>query len=489
MNRKFLASLSAFAFLVTIYSSCSRIDTTDIGNNLIPVVDNVNTFDTVFDVITDNRLFNDSSRIFDTEDHALGAIQNDPTFGKLNAGIYFNISPAAFGAFPFVNKDSIKFPIDSVILSLAFRGVYGDSLSTQNFNVYELTNDSRFLDSGVGYRINDPGITLGPLLKNHTQDFDRLSDQYVIMNGRDTQTISNQMRIRLDNSLGQRFMNYDAAIYGSDSSFRISFPGIAILPAGGNQNALAYFNLADATNTKLTFYYKAKSLNGIVDSPLVASFTFQNYRNLNKIERNISGSEFGTAINSGSTSDEKLYIASSPGSYATIKVPGLEGLSNRVIHRAELVATSVTTPGTPYQEPYYLFLDAFDSSASLPKTIQNDFTYDQTSGQYNQALFGGFLKEGKYTFDISRYVQGIVTRKEKSYTLRIYAPYKTAAVYIPGGLASTYPTAQVISLDTTYKKNGVMIHLNPQIAYGRTVLGGGIHPTGKMRLRIIYSKI
>ena len=36
-----------------------------------------------------------------------------------------------------------------------------------------------------------------------------------------------------------------------------------------------------------------------------------------------------------------------------------------------------------------------------------------------------------------------------------------------------------------------MIHLNPQIAYGRTVLGGGIHPTvtSRMRLRIIYSKI
>jgi hypothetical protein len=489
VNRKFLAPLSVFIFLATLYSACSRIDTTDIGNDLIPAVDNINTFDTFFDVVTDNFLFEDSSRIFDTEDHALG-VALDPTFGKLTAGIYFSLSPAAFGSYPFINKDSIKFPIDSVVLSLAFKGVYGDSMSTQSFGIYEIANDSRFLDSARGFLIrNTPVNTLG-LLATHTQDFDRLSDQNVILNGRDTQTIKNQMRIRLDNSLAQRFMDYDTTVYKSDSTFRISFAGLALIPSGGAQNALAYFNLADEENTKLTFHYKAKSLNGVVDSPLVASFTFRNYRNLNTIERNIAGTEYATAMNAGSDSDERLYIAASPGSYATVKIPNLDTLSNRVIHRAELIATPVTPPGSVFQAPYYLFLDAYDSAAGVPKTIQNDFTYNASSGQYNQALFGGFLNsDGDYRFDLSRYVQGIVTRKEKSYTLRIYAPYKTSAVYIPGGVAANYPTSSVITLDTTYKKSGVQIYLNPQIANGRTILGGGTHPTSKMRLRIIYSKI
>jgi hypothetical protein len=119
VNRKFIASLSVFALLLTVYSSCSRIDTTDIGNNLIPAVDNVSTFEASFDVITDNFQDVDTSRIFDEEDHALGTISNDPIFGKTTAAIYFNVSPAAFGSFPFINKDSIKFPIDSVVLSLA----------------------------------------------------------------------------------------------------------------------------------------------------------------------------------------------------------------------------------------------------------------------------------------------------------------------------------------------------------------------------------
>jgi hypothetical protein len=486
VNRKLLAPLSVLVLLITVYSSCTRIDTTDIGNNLIPVVDNVNTFETTFDVITDNFLFDDSSRVYDTEDHALGVIANDPVFGRLSAGIYFNVSPATFGTYPFIPKDSIKLPIDSVVLSLAFNGVFGDSMSTQTFGVYELQNDSRFQDSAMGYLIRNQEINRGPLLTTHTQNFDRLSDQYVIMKGRDTQTIKNQMRIRLDNSLGVRLMNYDTSVYKSDSAFRIAFPGIALVPQSGNQNALAYFNLSNAENTMLTVYYKAKSLNGVVDSSLVTSFTFKNYRNLNKIERTPNGSEFATALNPGSASDEKVYIATSPGSYATIKIPGLDTLNNRVIHRAELVATPLDPPNTVYQAPYYLFLDAYDSAIRLPRTIQNDFTYNSSSGQYNQTLFGGFLINGKYTFDISRYVQGIVTRKEKSYLLRLYAPYKTASLYIPGGTASR---VNIDTIANVSKRTGFSIYLNPQIANGRTVLGGGTHPTSKMKLRIIYSKI
>jgi hypothetical protein len=484
VNRKLLTPLAFLVLLINVSSSCTRVDTTDLGNGLLPPVDNIKTFDTVYDVVTNNFLFNDSSRIFDTEDHALGVIQNDPVFGRLSGSIYFNVSPATF-AYPFINKDSIK-QVDSVVLSMAFTGVYGDSMTTQTFGVYELQDDVRFKDSVNGYLVRNNGINLGPLLKTHTQNFDRLGDQYVINLGKDTQQIKNQMRIRLDNSFGQRFINYGAEVYLNDTTFKTAFPGFGILPQGGGQNALAYFNLANTQNTKLSIYYKAKSLNGIVDSALVTTFTFRNFRNLNKIERTVSGSELGTAVNNGSDSDDKVYIATSPGSYATIKIPNLQELSNRVIHRAELVATTITTPSS-YQAPYYLFLDAWDSAVSLPKTIQNDFTYNSTSGSYNLTLFGGYLnKNNQYNFDISRYVQGIVTRKEKSYTLRLYAPYKTATVYIPGGVASSY---NVIMLDTTQKKTGVQLYLNPQIANGRTVLGGGTHPTAKMKLRIIYSKI
>ncbi len=488
MNRKLFAPLSVLALFLLV-NSCSRIDTTDIGNDLIPAVDNINTFDTIFEVVTDNFLFDDSSRVYDTEDHALGVIANDPVFGSLNASIYFNVSPATFGARPFIPLDSIKFPIDSVVLSMAYNGVYGDSMSTQRFEVLEIQNDTRFKDSGIGYRISDPGVSTGAVLGTHEQNFDRLNVQFQLVTGRDTATVNNQMRIHLDKALGERLINYDTAVYRNDTTFSAAFQGLAIRPVNGTQTALAYFNLKNTEATRLTVYYKAKSMNGVVDSPMVTNFTFRNFRNINSIQRDITGTEYANAMVPGTPSDEKLYIASSPGSYGTIKIPNLQDLSNRVIHRAELIVTPVNEPGTPYQEPYYMFVDAWDSTANLPKTIQNDFTYNQQSGQYNQLLFGGFLIRGKYVFDLSRYVQGIVTRKEKSHTLRIYAPYKTNSVYIPQGIAANYPESEVKRLNTDQRAAGFQNYLNPQIAFGRTVLAGGSHPTSKMRLRIIYSKI
>ncbi|RYG06551.1 MAG: DUF4270 family protein [Chitinophagaceae bacterium] len=491
MKRKILAPLSAFALLITVYTACTRIDTTDIGNNLIPVVDNINTFDTILEVTTDNFLFNDTSRVYDTENHALGVIASDPVFGKISAGIYFNFTPLAYGGYPFINKDSIKVPFDSVVLSLDFRAVYGDSLSTQTFQISEIANDPRFQDTARGYLISNEPLNLGSTITNFTQDFDRLSDIKYYKTPADTgiTATAGMLRVHLPVSFGDRFFNYDTTVYRNDTNFRAQFPGLAILPTGGSQNALAYFNLSNVAKTRLTFYYKAKSFNGVTDSAFSTYFTFRNYRNLNKIERNIAGTEYANAMNPGTESDERLYIASSPGSYATIKIPALPTLPNAVIHRAELIATPVNTPGLPYQEPDYLFLDAWDSVANLPKTIQNDFVFNSSTSAYNQALFGGYLRNGKYTFDVSRYVQGIVTRKEPSYTLRLYAPYKTASVYVPTGTYNTYPSSGLIQIDTVAKKNNVMIYLNENISYGRTVIAGGTHPTNKMYLRIIYSKI
>ena len=48
--------------------SCAKIDTTALGSNLIPVVDNVNTFDTTLEVITNNDFLADTTAITYSED-------------------------------------------------------------------------------------------------------------------------------------------------------------------------------------------------------------------------------------------------------------------------------------------------------------------------------------------------------------------------------------------------------------------------------------
>lgn len=496
MKKFYTILLAALAFAVSQFS-CTKVDTTQLGADLIPVVDNVNTFDTTFNVETDLFELPDTTRIGGTTSHALGVL-NDGVFGTTTACIYVSLSPFnGYGTHPFGNKDNVdNGDIDSVVLQLAYDASYGDTMSVINFQVEEIQSGSpnKFKDSALGYRINTPKSLFGtgnPVLGSITQNFTELNDPKRIVNKiGDTVTVSNVMRIKLDKSLGVRLKNYDSTAatnfaYKNDSSFREQFQGLGIIAnASGiplNSGSLAYFKLRDA-NTKLIVYYRIKKgVNLAERDTLQAAFAFGNFANANLVSRN-KQYNYASALASNATNESELYIQSSPGSYAAIKIPGLQNLSNRTIHRAELIIERI--PGGdqnsfdkdyPFDTPPLLFLDAVDSANSArPTTIPNDFTIaTNTALGYDVFVFGGVENNKKgFRFNLSRYVQGIVTRKEPSYTLRLYAPYSTQPYFKPAA-------AQLNFVTSTY------------IGYGRVVLAGGsnANPAQKMRLRIIYSKI
>lgn len=469
--------------------SCQKIDTTDLGVGLIPAVDNVNTFETILDVITENKLMPQSDSISRSEDHALGVI-TDPEFGTTTANIYFEILPPAAGTYPFGNSDSVKI-IDSVILSLSYKGLYGDSMSRENFSVYEIAQSSGFKDSV--YHTNDPdfNVVSTPLAMQQV-DFTTLNDPQRYKQGKDTNIISetNVLRIRLNKSLGERLAAYNITnAYKSDTAFREFFKGIAIKAdaiSSPSRKALAYFNLADVSKTRLTVYYRITG-NASADTAF-ANFTYRATqstrdpvfvanRSANIIKRNINGTNFNNNV--AGSQREKLYIQSGPsGSFATIHVPGLKTLTNRLIHKAELIVEKLPSAEENVFTPPILFLDLIDSlNNNRFVTIQNDFVLDNQQN-YNVNEFGGIIRNDMYAFDISRHVQGIVSRKNPVYTFRLYAPYITSLYYaIPGVIQSNISSS------------AVPFQVNARIAAGRVVLGGATHSTKKARVRIIYSKI
>ncbi len=82
----------------------------------------------------------------------------------------------------------------------------------------------------------------------------------------------------------------------------------------------------------------------------------------------------------------------------------------------------------------------------------------------------------KWSFDISRWVQNIVSGRDKYYPMRLYAPYESRLV------VSRTDAGRIYSF---------IYPLNPSIAAGRVRLYGGT-PTSnpeRMRVRIVYSKI
>ena len=262
MKKNILSSVIAALTIFFFYSSCTKIDTTDLGNDLITAVDNVNTFETVFDIITNNVLPNDSTEIPYNLDHAIGIIENDLDFGKTDAALYFDVSPSAFKAYPFVKKDSVV-AVDSIVLSLAYKTLYGDSNSLQRFEVFEIDQRADFKYSNTSdYKITHPDFQLLPTaLGGVTIDFKTLNDSVRYINGKDSIRTVNELRIPLNTSLATRFVNADTTnAYSNDSIFKTYLKGLAVKinnAASASKNALAYFDLT-SDKTKLTFYVRVK---------------------------------------------------------------------------------------------------------------------------------------------------------------------------------------------------------------------------------------
>jgi hypothetical protein len=76
VQRLFLKFLIPF-FLFFI-GGCTKIDTTTLGADLVPAVDNISTFADTLNVIGTQGFFKDSTILNGTDDHILGAITNDP---------------------------------------------------------------------------------------------------------------------------------------------------------------------------------------------------------------------------------------------------------------------------------------------------------------------------------------------------------------------------------------------------------------------------
>jgi hypothetical protein len=173
-----------------------------------------------------------------------------------------------------------------------------------------------------------------------------------------------------------------------------------------------------------------------------------------------------------------VYIQTAPGTYANIRIPSIDEFKkkkgNVIIHLAELSMQEVVTPARRadvFTPPPFLYLESFDSTtnAYIP-FVADGFS----AGTFDPPTFGGMKKlsvdpqgniVSRYAMNITRYLQGIITRNTSNLPLRLNAPYN---VY--------------------YKDINLSFNLN-HLCRGGVVLGGGSHPKQPMKLRVVYSKL
>jgi len=317
---------------------------------------------------------------------------------------------------------------------------------------------------------------------------------YVYLKTSKKDSITRQIRIKLNSSflssiqLGDTISNSSFNFFRNDSSFKKAYKGFAIVADGANSaNGLFYINLDDSA-TRLEVHYVAGNANKL--DTAFSSFRLSNgsffnvssSASANYVLRDTSSSEFPR-----SPDPTALYIQSAPsGSAVRLKVPGLSGMTNRIIHRAEIIVEQIagSAGNDVFSAPQYLYLDLIDSGNTRKyKPIYYDLNNTQSYDPDNfisffpaqgidQNYFGGFkrvMQDGAgirsyYNFNVTRYVQSLLTKGGINYNFRLFAPYNI----------------RYYGMKLTYKNN---------LAYGRVKIGNGSNAKYRLRMRIVYSKL
>jgi hypothetical protein len=502
VHRRILSlALTGFICITVFNLGCTKLDTTNLGGDLIPEVDNINTFADTLYVNAVQGDYNDTTYVGSSDLHALGNITSDPLFGKTTANIFFQLKPILY-PFTFGNKDSLAgLGLDSMVLCLKYSSFWGDSTILQRLQVYEVT-DGDFVDSvGKRWDVNSEPTIGNALSQPKDVDVRRLADYMKYANSGDT--VNNQIRIKItDPTFINNLWTSDSASSGagnhafhSDSLYRRAFKGMAV-KAIGNGNGLMYINIAD-TGTKLEIHYRIRGPLNKIDT-MYKSFRLmtsvpdtvtQLSASANSVKRERSGPSVSPA-------PTDIYLQAQAGTFATLTVPRLNTYkdTNRIIHRAELIVEQVPDNqvyDTMFSAPNFMYLDLKEPGTASPakyKPVYLDLNPTQAydpdftngfpfypSGGPDFSYYGGFVRRkvvgttasDYYNINITRYIQRMVTKHDTNYQMRLFPAF-----------SFHYP-----------QYSSVYVPYNNNVAYGRVKVGNGNHPTYPMRIRIVYSKI
>lgn len=445
---------SAFFFLITFFA-CKKY------GELHPKFDeqtlNVVYNDTLY--LKTKVVKEDSIRTDIAAFNMLGAY-NDPEFGITYAGF------ATQFRLPTFNIDfGNNLQLDSIVLTLDYQSIYGDSNDPMTVYVYELGEE---LNTNNAYYSN-----YVPRLKSllAVKTFTPVLDQDVII-GNDT--LQPHLRIKLNNELGQRILNASGtSSLQNNEGFSSLFKGIFIttqtFPVSNvnnpstnkllpNEGSIVTFDLLSSLSN-LTLYYS--SLSGGASSnneptPEQGSLTPHSFDFLiniesvkyNVFEHDYAGSPVEQRMNKTTSDTTLVYVQSMSGPKTIIDIPDIKTIIKDqlvMINKAELVLTLNPGSNAIYPEIDQLMLVYKDTDGTLK------FLTDYLEGIER---FGGTFDEstGTYTFNISRHLHEILTDKIST----------TELILVPSG-AAIYPN--------------------------RSVLTSGDHPSMKMKLNLTYTKL
>ncbi len=280
----------------------------------------------------------------------VGAI-SDFLFGRTESD-YFGITEAAVYFEPLLLRDlggnPVEFPtdptmafLDSVVLVLPIdsNGIYGPVNGQFGVEVYEVTeaieptevDGSSVFFSNVSFAVNPVPIASTSFRPNYIDSvFVKKQIDFTTL---DTVDLNRpQVRIRLDDAWGQRFLEQDTSVYVSDSTLLDFFRGLYVKPTGVSPGMMT-FDL-NRSWPGVYFYYRLRG-DTLVYNLEAGSIG----RRISQYKHDYDTYIAGEFINNPLVNDSLMFLQGMQGLRIAFDVPGLQNFSNKVINKAELEVT------------------------------------------------------------------------------------------------------------------------------------------------------
>lgn len=392
--RSFTLLLLIFSFIV---SGCKKEEDL-VGLDVQPEGNRLNSSFTDTITVIAFTQWDDSITTNRFDGNLLGSIY-DPYFGITTASFYTQVR---------LSSDDVRFGndtdpgiADSLVFSLAYKGIYGDSLSECNFSVFEVT-EKMYPDSAY-YSYQKLSVSGTPLAR--ISFVPNVKDSIEI----DSVKYPPLLRIKIND---QSFINRIIAASGQmelsdNDNFTNFIKGFYFTSnmkyKGGS---IVYFNL-ESSLTKLTLYYHTASKDSQTYSFVINDktarynhFEHYNYYHASQdLKKQIIQKDTTGGLN-------KLFLQAMAGLKVKIYFPFLSDLN--------------ANSKIAVNEAALLMYKSDDATDNLPPSITGVFKLGENGEMLTLAAdaalgnnyYGGYYTNGSYKFRITNYIQSILDGKE-----------------------------------------------------------------------------
>ena len=398
--------LLTLCMMLTIFVSCKKMPE-HIGGALQPNSSYIRiAFSGEHDITAESERIDSLST--KSASYSLVGNLNDPFFGNSNLSFYSQVG---------LTSNSLIWGegavTDSIVLQMIYSGYYGDTLSPLTMKVFEVTEDmtgesmTYYSNTSFGHDnlLADYAFYPRPRTKSNIDD--------------DSLTVA-VIRIPIDNSLGDRFIN-DADQFASNNVFMKYFKGLYVsCEQSSGTGSICYFNLLN-TKSYLRIYY-----HNDYDTTFYDFNVSDKYVRFNHFDHDYTTAQSPITFDD-TMSNQYLYVQSTAGVRTRLTFPKLAQWAknmntNVLINEAKLILTGandmingINNDTAMFTQPVQLVVVKANEDGSYSILPDQFVGTNYFNGMYDP-------KTDQVWFRISEYVQDLVLAgpEAENYGLFVY---------------------------------------------------------------------